>query len=474
MTVCGKNRMWRWVLTALCVLGFWAQGSTAKADVSAAYQREFAFLEAEKHALTQRIERQRREASETVEAARADIDRLQGRVLSLALQAERLSETLSDAEREVDRAGEDGDVFSTVLAQMQSTLDSGGVALPPLEGDSPEARSQQLSAGFEQALELLTQFASVRRERGEFFALGGEKVTGDIVRVGRVASFGVAAEAAGALAPAGEGRLKLWPQGDTATAAHALLQNNPPQLLPMFLYESLEQGVELRQDKTALQVIQSGGVIGWVIVAVGALALLMALSRAILLWRSASNTRGLVERMTPLLEQKQFDAAIELCRDARSSGGRVILATLENLHRERAELEDIVSEAVLHEQPTLDRFGSMILVVAAVAPLLGLLGTVTGMIATFDIITEFGTGNPKLLSSGISIALVTTELGLIVAIPALVVGNLLSAWADRIKDGMDQAALRVINIASGARIAQRPSTPPQLTPVTGETPLAAT
>jgi biopolymer transport protein ExbB len=85
------------------------------------------------------------------------------------------------------------------------------------------------------------------------------------------------------------------------------------------------------------------------------------------------------------------------------------------------------------------------MVIAAVAPLLGLLGTVTGMIATFDIITEFGTGDPKLLSSGIAIALITTEVGLAVAIPALIFGNLLSGWAESIKDDMEKAALHVMN-----------------------------
>jgi biopolymer transport protein ExbB len=94
----------------------------------------------------------------------------------------------------------------------------------------------------------------------------------------------------------------------------------------------------------------------------------------------------------------------------------------------------------------LNRFGALILMIAAVAPLLGLLGTVTGMIQTFDVITEFGTSDPKLLAGGIAVALVTTELGLIVAIPCLLLGNLLSGWADGIKDDMEQGALKVINL----------------------------
>jgi len=123
----------------------------------------------------------------------------------------------------------------------------------------------------------------------------------------------------------------------------------------------------------------------------------------------------------------------------------VIAAAIRNVQRERAHIEDIISEQILHESVHLNRFGTFIIVIAAVAPLLGLLGTVTGMISTFDIITEFGTGDPKLLSSGISIALVTTEVGLAVAIPALIFGNLLSGWAESIKDDMEKAALHVIN-----------------------------
>ena len=92
-----------------------------------------------------------------------------------------------------------------------------------------------------------------------------------------------------------------------------------------------------------------------------------------------------------------------------------------------------------------------ILVSAAVAPLLGLLGTVTGMISTFDVITVFGTGDPKLLSGGISEALITTQLGLSVAIPTLLAGNLVSGWAEQIRSGMERAALQAALLAAELR-----------------------
>jgi biopolymer transport protein ExbB len=108
--------------------------------------------------------------------------------------------------------------------------------------------------------------------------------------------------------------------------------------------------------------------------------------------------------------------------------------------------------------PALERFGSTLAVFAAVAPLLGLLGTVTGMISTFDVITEYGTGDPKLLSGGISEALVTTELGLVVAIPTLLIGTLLSGRAEAIKGTLERAALHVMNLAVHARCAEGPPT----------------
>ena len=96
-------------------------------------------------------------------------------------------------------------------------------------------------------------------------------------------------------------------------------------------------------------------------------------------------------------------------------------------------------------RPKLERFLPFIALTAAAAPLLGLLGTVTGMIDTFNLITIFGTGDAKSLSSGISEALITTALGLIVAIPALILHGLLSRMARKKIDEMEQTAVSFIN-----------------------------
>jgi len=123
--------------------------------------------------------------------------------------------------------------------------------------------------------------------------------------------------------------------------------------------------------------------------------------------------------------------------------------TLRNLGRHRDHLEDIISESILHESATLNKFGAFILVIAAVSPLLGLLGTVTGMIATFQAITLFGTGDPKLMAGGISQALVTTVLGLVVAIPLLFMHGLVAARSKALIQLLEQQSAGLIALHLG-------------------------
>ncbi|HKJ72062.1 MAG TPA: MotA/TolQ/ExbB proton channel family protein, partial [Gammaproteobacteria bacterium] len=225
-------------------------------------------------------------------------------------------------------------------------------------------------------------------------------------------------------------------------------KGNPPENLPIFLYEDINQEVTAKKEAGAVGTIQKGGMIGWIIVGLGALAALLALVRAGFLQWASSSTARIIDQVGGLVSKGQVEEAQELCERKQGSAWKVVASAVRNLDRDREHLEDIISESILRESTRLDRFGPIILVIAAVSPLLGLLGTVTGMISTFEVITEHGTGDPKLLSGGISVALVTTELGLIVAVPTLLAGNLLSGWAERIKNDMEKAALRITNLYS--------------------------
>lgn len=107
----------------------------------------------------------------------------------------------------------------------------------------------------------------------------------------------------------------------------------------------------------------------------------------------------------------------------------------------RADLDrQILGECALRQRRRLARGLAPITVLAAVAPLLGLLGTVLGMIETFGVIAVFGTGNARALAGGISVALITTQTGLLVAIPGLIMANRLGRRAEALRDGLDEAA----------------------------------
>ncbi len=446
-------------------LSFASLASAQSTDVEKAYKRELAFLDAERDTLSKRLGEVKREREQKETEARNELDRLQGRATSLSLEADRLEELLAEVESEAAADAETRDILDSTLQQAEVALSKGDIQLPELpDGAGPDRRIEQLDFAFAKSLELLDRYSKMRKEQGAFFDRSGRKVEGTILHVGQVAAYGVSERAAGALAPAGNGKLKVWPEGDSSESARALVQGQTPATVQMFLFESLEKEVEKSKEKTFEDLMKAGGPIGWVIVCLGILAGVLALIRIALLARAATNTERLLGEVGPLVKAGRVDTALDIARKAKNPVGRVLEATLKNLTRPREVLDDLIAEAVMREQPALDRFGSTILIAAAVGPLLGLLGTVTGMISTFDIITEYGNGNPKLLAGGISEALVTTELGLLVAIPALLLGNMLGGWASRIKDDLDSAALRITNIASGDDIADLTREPPARVP----------
>ena len=107
-------------------------------------------------------------------------------------------------------------------------------------------------------------------------------------------------------------------------------------------------------------------------------------------------------------------------------------------------MEDAVQEALLHHAPSFQARLSFIALCAAIAPLFGLLGTVTGMITTFKMVTLFGTSDPRFMAGGISEALITTEAGLWIAIPSLLMRGILGSMADGALGRLEAGALSVV------------------------------
>lgn len=139
------------------------------------------------------------------------------------------------------------------------------------------------------------------------------------------------------------------------------------------------------------------------------------------------------------------EAALAHAKSVEGPVGHMLLAAVENIDADPKVIEELLHEKILVTQPRLERMLPFIAVTAATAPLFGLLGTVTGMITTFNLITEFGTGDASNLSSGISEALITTKYGLIIAIPSLICFALLSRKAKGVIASMEKSAVGFLN-----------------------------
>ncbi len=186
----------------------------------------------------------------------------------------------------------------------------------------------------------------------------------------------------------------------------------------------------LIQAPDSIERIQQGGLIGYIILFLGAIGFIYAIVRLISLASTGAKMSA------------QMQSA-----DANDNNplGRVFIAAEQDQSADADNLELILDEAITREIPVLEKGLPMIKLLAAVAPLLGLLGTVTGMIATFQSISLFGTGDPKLMASGISQALVTTMLGLCVAIPLLFLHSLLASRSRTLIQILDEQTAGLIS-----------------------------
>ena len=137
--------------------------------------------------------------------------------------------------------------------------------------------------------------------------------------------------------------------------------------------------------------------------------------------------------------------AVQQAKRVGGPVGKMLETAIEHANEKKEYIEEVLYEVMLKVRPRLEAFLPVVAIAAATAPLLGLLGTVTGMINTFKIISVFGTGDPKTLSGGISEALITTEFGLITAIPALLIHAVISRKVKGVLGSMEQISVAFIN-----------------------------
>ena len=275
----------------------------------------------------------------------------------------------------------------------------------------------------------MTESGKVARFTTTVITADGEKLEQEVVRVG---SFNIVSDGRYLQFTPETGNvleLPRQPQGRFVKTTHELLGAQSG---------TVKFGVDpsrgsilalLVQAPSLGERIDQGGLIGYLILALGGLALVIAVERIVVL--------GLAGRK--VASQLKSSKA----RDDNPLG-RVLLVAERNRNADRETLELKMGEAILTEAPKLSRALLFLKIISVVAPLMGLLGTVTGMINTFQAITLFGTGDPKLMAGGISQALVTTVLGLSVAIPTVLLHTVVSGRSKRIIHILEEQSVGIV------------------------------
>jgi biopolymer transport protein ExbB len=393
----------------------------------------------------------RGEQAALLAAARARLNEQKAEAERLKAEFNRQEATLAEQEQLLaQRSGHLGELFGVI---RQSAGDVLG-----------QWRDSQLNAQYPQRLSQLRSLAESRglpsaedldgywmllledlaaSGRVERLALpvvqpDGQRVEQQVLRVGTFSAFAEGqalrydADAGELLAPprqpAGLGLLDDYLDADAPLASLPLDPTRGTLL------------AQLQREPGFLDRLQQGGLVGWVIVALGVFGLLLAAWRLFYLQRVAGAVRAQLRELERPRDDNPLGRVIGVL------GPNPQLADLETL-----ELK--LDEAILQETPPLERGQGLLKLLSAVAPLLGLLGTVTGMIVTFQAITQSGGGDSRLMADGISQALVTTVEGLVVAIPLLFLHSLLASRSKGLIQLLEQqsAGLIALHLSGNAR-----------------------
>ncbi|MFI8750737.1 MotA/TolQ/ExbB proton channel family protein [Vreelandella lionensis] len=357
-----------------------------------------------------------------LEEARAAHEAAEEEQAALEAQQEEQSE---QAQALAQRQEEQGEALTSLLADLarhseeirnelggDSWLTLEADALPPRLNDVDVLERSQIEAVVDSLATLTVNTGRAERLELPVADASGDIESHSVVRLGDFAAFTESA---------------LLRKGQDEESSLAEVPRTPTAISDLLVAyhqgESREFAIDptqgsvleaLAQQPTLWERFQQGGYVGYVVVVLGGIGLLVALAQYIYLLTVSARVR----RQRQNLDQPSKDNPL----------GRVLERFKEmDKHQTPEALEARLDEAVLAELPKIERGQPIVKLLAAIAPLLGLLGTVTGMIVTFQAITVFGTGDPQLMAGGISQALVTTVLGLVTAVPLLFAQTALSS-----------------------------------------------
>lgn len=234
-----------------------------------------------------------------------------------------------------------------------------------------------------------------------------------------------------------------------ATDAQATIAIPLDVLQNKAIKNSITDAKELTWIEEFKSFFKKGGIVMYPLMLVAIIALLLFLERFVMLSYRGHLGRRFTKKMDALVAEKKYEEAANLCLKKETSLAMVLFAVLNKVNDTRENAERSLQEALLREQPKLERRMGLLAAMGTIAPLLGLLGTVTGIITLFTVITEVGTNDARVLAGGISEALVTTEMGLVIAIPVMILHGLLSEKIEKITSELYVQSTSLMNKVFG-------------------------
>lgn len=198
-----------------------------------------------------------------------------------------------------------------------------------------------------------------------------------------------------------------------------------------------------------IDVFYRGGPLMYPILLCSVIAWAILLDRLVAFNKVRRSTAFLQKEIEKQLAATQFDEAVELCREQKTPLAKILRVVLKNRSGSRKELKELADEVGEREAVALQRYLGLLGTIANITPLLGLLGTVLGMIKAFNTLAMEGVGNPVTLGVGISEALITTAAGLTVAVPTVLLHRYLSSRSERLVLELEEATMEIIDRIEG-------------------------
>lgn len=391
---------------------------------------------------------------QTAKQLRAELREIRKIRDSYSIDLETLQQTVNAQRNEYDY------ITRTLLGEYISNYESGlsigelkthGTAVRELNLflENPEAtETDRLQKSLDLLKDSFAQIESTvggKTYQGAALSTDGLLVDGTFIQIGPLLYF---SDASGKNAGIVQESRSLEPQilsiGKKLHSKISELASSKTGRLPMDLSMGNALAIQQTQDNL-LEHLHKGGRWVYPIIAFALVSACIALLKFIQILSIRQPETKIVHKLVRQLQEGKFAEALALAKEQPEPARDVLVQAITHSEDSIELVEESMYESILSTQPKLERHLNVIAITASVAPLLGLLGTVTGIIKTFNLMKVFGAGDPKQLISGISEALITTELGLILAIPALVIHAILSRKVAGIMAYIERLSVAFIN-----------------------------